>query len=91
LLARLPRQFRALRTGAATSPEDLAVLPEIVRNGSPGWGRILLGVPVVMGLFLFVLNAAIAIFIFSMAPDELTRQGRFGGGGVAVNWPLIQP
>ncbi len=91
MLAKLPRQFRALRAGAAASPEDAAALPEIVRGSSPRWARILLGVPVVMGLFLFVLNAAIAMFIFSMAPDELTRQGRFGGGGVAVNWPLIQP
>jgi uncharacterized membrane protein YgcG len=91
MLANLPRQLRALRAGAAGNPEAASVLPEIVRNSSPRWARVMLAVPVVMGLFLFALNAAIAVCIFSMAPDELTRQGRFGGGGVAVNWPVKQP
>jgi uncharacterized protein len=86
MLANLPRQFRALTAGATGNPEAMAVLPDIVRNSSPRWARVMLAVPVVMGLFLFALNAAIAVFIFSMAPDELTRQGRYGGGGVAVEW-----
>lgn len=91
MLVTLPRQLRALRAGAAGDPEAAAALPEIVRDSSPRWARIMLAVPVVMGLFLFALNAAIVVFIFSMAPDELTRQGRYGGGGVAVNWPVTQP
>lgn len=44
--------------------------------------------PVVMGLFLALLCAAIAVMVFSMAPDYFTRQGKFGGGGVEVSWPV---
>jgi len=88
MLVKLPRQLRALRAGATGDPEAIGALPEIVRDCDSRWGSVMLAVPVVMGLFLFALNAAIAVFIFSMAPDELTRQGRFGGGGVAVGWPF---
>ncbi len=87
MLVKLPRQLRALRAGAAGNPEAAVALPAIVRNSDPLWGSVMLAVPVAMGLFLFALTAAIAVFIFSMAPEELTRQGRFGGGGVAVDWP----
>jgi uncharacterized membrane protein YgcG len=39
-----------------------------------------------MGLFMTLFCGAILVFVFSMAPDLLTRQGLFGGGGATVTW-----
>lgn len=57
-------------------------------DAGPGWGTFMLVTPIALGIFLFLINAGIAIIVFSMAPDYFTRQGQYGGGGVAVSWSV---
>jgi uncharacterized protein len=58
-------------------------------DGDPRWGTFMLVTPIVLGVFLFLITGAIATLIFSMAPDYFTRQGQYGGGGVAVTWSAV--
>jgi uncharacterized membrane protein YgcG len=88
MLLALPRRLRALRGGDPPAAAAHAeALPELLRGADPRWAAVMLLVPVVLGAFLTAMCAAIAVFVFSMAPDHLTRQGRYGGGGVTVTWP----
>lgn len=82
-MARLPRWMQALRAG----PPYVGDLPEIVARAGPRWGLLVMLVPVSLGIFAAWMSTAVAIFIFSMAPDHLTRQGQYGGGGATVTWP----
>jgi uncharacterized membrane protein YgcG len=50
------------------------------RRHDPRWFEV------VFGPAVFLLCAAVVVFAISMAPDWVTRQGMFGGGGVAVMW-----
>ncbi len=72
----------------ASANNTWAEIPEWLRGTHPRWGTLMLLTPGVMGLFLALLCAAIAVMVFSMAPDYFTRQGKFGGGGVEVSWPV---
>lgn len=72
----------------ATANEIREEVPDWLRGTHPRWGALILLTPVVLGLFLTLLCAAIAVMVFSMAPDHFTRQGKFGGGGVEVSWPV---
>ena len=60
---------------------DLAAASARDRETDPRWFEIVMGPPVV----LLCLGAV--LFAFALAPDRLTRQGRFGGGGVTLTWP----
>ncbi len=72
----------------ASSNDTRHDVPEWLRGTQPHWAALILLTPVAMGLFLVLLSAAIAVMVFSMAPDYFTRQGKFGGGGVEVSWPV---
>jgi uncharacterized membrane protein YgcG len=41
---------------------------------------------ITFGTFVATLCGAIVVFVLSMAPDLVTRQGLFGGGGATVSW-----
>jgi uncharacterized membrane protein YgcG len=100
MLIQFPRKLCAFRTagtsgtGAKPAPAQNAgqaaqdEIPAWLRGTSPKIGAFLLLVPVFMGVFLAGLSGAIAVMVFSMAPDSITRQGKFGGGGVEVQWPV---
>jgi len=100
ILIRFPRKLRAFRaaeaSGAGAKPApaqpasqaDPDEIPAWLRGTSPKFGAFLLLVPVFMGVFLAGMSGAIAVMVFSMAPDSITRQGKFGGGGVEVRWPV---
>ncbi len=60
---------------------DLAAASARERETDPRWFEIVMGPPIV----LLCLGAV--LFAFALAPDRLTRQGRFGGGGVTLTWP----
>lgn len=100
MLSQFPRKLRAFRaagrSGAGAKPAPAQnpgkaaseEIPDWLRGTSPKLGAFLLLVPVFMGIFLAGLSGAIAVMVFSMAPDSITRQGKFGGGGVEVRWPV---
>ncbi len=94
MLIRLPGMWRMkesprtddsrMASGKQPNPREL---PLALHNANPGWRAFMLLTPIAMGIFLALLSGAIATLVFAMAPDSLTRQGKFGGGGVAIIWP----
>ncbi|MBL8313184.1 MAG: TPM domain-containing protein [Rubrivivax sp.] len=96
-LVELPGKLRARREGAArraaAAPNaatvaglnqwkaDLAAASARERETGPRWFEIVMGPPVAL------LCLGVVLFAFTLAPDRLTRQGRFGGGGVTLSWP----
>jgi uncharacterized protein len=86
MLAKVPGWARALRQASAGKPEG-ADLPPLLREAGPRWGPLVMALPIAGGAFVSLMLAALAAFVFSLAPDRLTRQGQYGGGGVTVSWP----
>jgi len=73
----LPGTLRARREYAAQQAAER----DQDRRYDPPWFEIVIGLPMVLLCF------GVVVFMFSMMPERFTRQGRFGGGGVAVTWP----
>lgn len=93
LAAKMAGWMRVLRQAdmgdakASAAKAKAAGVPDIVVQAGPRLGPLLMLVPIALGAFVVLMCSALLVFVFSMAPDRLARQGQYGGGGVTVTWP----